>query len=580
MSDAWKLLVVDDEPDIHQVTKLALKHRLWRKRPFSITSAKSAAEAMALLKKEPDSFQVALVDVVMETDDAGLELCKFIRAQCPSSLRLILRTGQPGVAPEEYVLNEYDIDYYLSKSEATPDKLYSVARACLRSSQDIATLIAFGKQLQSFSRALQNISSLDDLLIFMIEGLRFLELKHSAKTAFVPDANANLAITGQQSLDTQAKTVEICTAIRRAAELGMPLDQIHAASTLGLGDTTFVVAFKTQVDETTTENTEGTDTARPTSQTAVLGGLYVELRPDLLTEKTTRDFHSDAVLFIDNWKIAYSTLRLQERLSRERLLREKMYYDRLQSIATMVTGVAHELNTPLGVSNTAASMIVTCANAVGSAAPGTPQLKEVVDDLSSSAQLLMKNIARAHDLVKSFKQLSASQLSDQRATMNLFEIVRDCVSSMTPETKKKKIVIDIASNADDDLSWDGYPGHLTQVVVNFIQNSIRYAYPDGTGGKIDVRLKRLDDPKAAKFRIEFQDYGKGVSAEILPRLFEPFVTSGRSIGGSGLGLAISRNIVTNLLHGTIECHSKSGEGAKFTVDIPTVIPEAPANKTN
>ena len=183
MTEFWNVLVVDDEPDVHQVTRLALKHKQWRKKGFNLVYASSAAEAKKTLGAHPnDFFHVALIDVVMETDQAGLQLCQYVRARLPSSLRIILRTGQPGVAPEEVVLNDYDIDFYLSKSEATPDKLHTVIRSCLRSSQDISTLLAFGKQLQSFTRALQSVSSLEDLLVFMREGLGFLELKHSAKS--------------------------------------------------------------------------------------------------------------------------------------------------------------------------------------------------------------------------------------------------------------------------------------------------------------------------------------------------------------------------------------------------------------
>lgn len=581
-ADTWNLLVVDDEPDVHEITNLALKHRQWRKRGFSVRSAMSAQEAIDLLKKDPSQFHVALVDVVMETDSAGLDLCKYIRLNCPPALRIVLRTGQPGVAPEEYVLNEYDIDYYLAKSEATPERLYSVARACLRSCQDISTLIAFGKQLQSFSRALQNVSTLDDLLVFMGEGLRFLELKHSVSTVFVHDSANNSAISGVTSLwDTPvagartARAMEISQAIRQAEEQKLPREQMHQGSGFGLGEGTFLITFQTQLEET-----PGRDLAPSAEyERAVNGGLFVEMRTDLMTEKTIRDFWADAMLFIDNWKIAYATLRLQERLARERLLREKMYYERLQSIATMVTGVAHELNTPLGVANTAGSMITNLAKTIATGAPGAAKT-EAMSDLSSSCDLLLKNLARAHELVRSFKQLSASQLSDQRTECDVVGIVKDCLSAMTPETRKRKLKVNVHPPAGERAPWNGFPGHLSQVLINFIQNTLRYAYADNEEGTVDIRVQSFEHNGRDYYRLEYQDYGKGVAKEVAGRIFEPFVTTGRAKGGTGLGLAISQNIVTNLLKGRIDCQSEPGKGATFTVEIPKVVEDEKRGSTS
>ena len=135
MQRNWNILVVDDEADVHTATQLALKYTTWKGRSFQITSAHSGEEATQLLSQDrtaAQNFDVAIVDVVMETDDAGLRLCEFIRQELSRSLRIILRTGQPGVAPEERILNDYDIDYYLSKGEVTKDRLFATVRACLR----------------------------------------------------------------------------------------------------------------------------------------------------------------------------------------------------------------------------------------------------------------------------------------------------------------------------------------------------------------------------------------------------------------------------------------------------------------
>lgn len=562
----WQILLVDDEPDVHSITGLILKQKRWRKVGFQLTSAYSQAEAMEVLSKQTD-FHVAIIDVVMEKETSGLELCEHIRRHCPSSLRIVLRTGQPGLAPEEAILNEYDIDYYLAKSDATPAKLYSVIRACLRSSQDISTLLAYGQQLQSFTKTLQDVSTVGDLLVFMREALNFLEAKHSALTVFNYDVSNFMQsfIADDVTMETgeHLDFVRLGKAIVECHNRDLPLLRAHPGDELGLSESFFVIPFEAH------EETGGSEGMIP--EDAVLGGLVFKLQPELLTQKTIQDFLSDAVLFIENWRIAFATVRLRERLAQEQLLRDQMYYERMESIATMVTGVAHELNTPLGVARTANSMVgEIVASLVAEHTGDTEEIEEIRGDLEDSCQLLERNLDRAQKLIKSFKQLSSSQLSDEQINIDLTELISDCLETMRPDLKKRGLVSTIHKDDGKDYNWNGYPGHLSQVVINMVQNVLRYAYDDDVEEpKVDIFVSRPND--GDRFRVEFVDYGKGVDADILPRIFDAFVTSARGEGGTGLGMAISRNIVVELLGGTITCDSKPGEGAKFIIDLPTVV---------
>ena len=120
----WKILIVDDEPDVHSMTRLALRDMRYRDRPLELLSAYSAAEGYAMLAEHPD-IAIVLLDVVMETDNAGLLLAGRIREELGNQLvRIVLRTGQPGQAPEEEVIVEYDINDYKSKTELTARKLF------------------------------------------------------------------------------------------------------------------------------------------------------------------------------------------------------------------------------------------------------------------------------------------------------------------------------------------------------------------------------------------------------------------------------------------------------------------------
>jgi signal transduction histidine kinase len=239
----------------------------------------------------------------------------------------------------------------------------------------------------------------------------------------------------------------------------------------------------------------------------------------------------------------------------------------------MVAGVAHEINTPLGVANTANSMLKVLVERLLKAPPGTPAAEKANASLADATDLMSRNILRAHRLVESFKKLSSGQLADRRSKVDLLAMVVDCMESMRPVTGKQGIELQVHA-PPEPLVWDGFGGHLSQVIINFIQNTVRYGYPEGTGGKVDIRL--TEDTERDLFRIEFEDYGKGVAPEVFGHLFEPFVTTGRDRGGTGLGLAITHNIVTNLLHGRVRCESEVGKGAKFTVELPRIVPsEAP-----
>ena len=136
-SGKWKVLIVDDEAEVHQVTKLALAKFRFEDKPLDIHSAHSAKEAKQLLIRHPE-FAMVLLDVVMETEDAGLQVVNFIRNEISNRLiRIVLRTGQPGVAPEEFVINNYDIDDYKSKTELTAQKLQTTLIASLRAYREL-----------------------------------------------------------------------------------------------------------------------------------------------------------------------------------------------------------------------------------------------------------------------------------------------------------------------------------------------------------------------------------------------------------------------------------------------------------
>ncbi|MEA3404906.1 MAG: DUF3369 domain-containing protein [Pseudomonadota bacterium] len=159
---SWRVLVVDDEPEVHKITKLVLESLTFEDQTVELSHAYSAEEAQILLQEQDSNqpFAVAFIDVVMETETAGLDLVKHIREQLDNHItRIILRTGQPGQAPEEAVIKEYDINDYKSKTELTANKLKTALYASLRSYRDIMTIEQHRAGLQKVLQAIANTRS-------------------------------------------------------------------------------------------------------------------------------------------------------------------------------------------------------------------------------------------------------------------------------------------------------------------------------------------------------------------------------------------------------------------------------------
>jgi signal transduction histidine kinase len=255
--------------------------------------------------------------------------------------------------------------------------------------------------------------------------------------------------------------------------------------------------------------------------------------------------------------------------ARTEILRQMTVRERLEGIAAMVTGITHDVSTPLGVACTAGSVVDEASRRLLTAELRDDDVRaELKEDLKDALDILTRSLDRARRLIDSFKQFSASQFSNERAKVQLADVVTDCVMVLRSELRRARIALEVHAPPDEDLRWDGFPGHLGRVLVNLLQNSMRYAFEPGKGGKVSIHLDRSVDGQG--FVLQYVDDGKGIEADVLPRIFDAFFTTGRTTGGTGLGLAISHNIVVNLLGGTIRCDSAPGHGTTFTITLPAV----------
>ncbi|MBL4857332.1 MAG: DUF3369 domain-containing protein, partial [Idiomarina sp.] len=166
-TEYWKILIVDDEPEVHAVTKLALNDFNFLGRGLKFYSAFSGEEAKRLIDEHPDAA-ILLLDVVMETDDAGLQVARYIREEADNHFtRIILRTGQPGQAPERTVIVNYDINDYKSKTELTAQKLFTAVMSSLRSYRDIMSIDQSRHGLEKIIAASANLYALQPMNSFV-----------------------------------------------------------------------------------------------------------------------------------------------------------------------------------------------------------------------------------------------------------------------------------------------------------------------------------------------------------------------------------------------------------------------------
>ncbi len=240
---------------------------------------------------------------------------------------------------------------------------------------------------------------------------------------------------------------------------------------------------------------------------------------------------------------------------------------KMASLGGLVAGVAHEINTPVGIGITAISSLIHESNRMAELYRtnkiSRKDFKEYLSSTNETALLIHKNLERTASLVQRFKQVSIDQSSELQREFYLKEYLEDVISSLHTELAEKNINIII--NCDETLKLNGYPGAIAQIYTNLISNSIIHGFKDKELGNISITVRETDE----QLEIEYKDNGKGIPEAILSKVFDPFVTSDPA-KGTGLGLHILYNLVTQKLNGTINCVSTPGEGAVFTIQLPKI----------
>jgi len=259
-------------------------------------------------------------------------------------------------------------------------------------------------------------------------------------------------------------------------------------------------------------------------------------------------------------------------LSLEMAQDELLRGEKLASLGRMVAGVAHELNTPIGNAAVTASSLRDYAQDMSTKMHKGPlkksDLTQFVATFLEGTDLLLRATERARDLVSSFKEVAVDQTSDRRRAFDLAQVASDVVRSMKPGLKGEPWQIQLA--VESGISCDGYPGAITQIITNLLENALRHAFSGREIGTIEIGAILLG---RGRFEMTVSDDGNGIAPEALGMIFDPFFTTRLGQGGSGLGLTIVHNLTTSVLGGGIKVESALGSGTRFVLNLPQTAPK-------
>ncbi|MBF0473466.1 MAG: hybrid sensor histidine kinase/response regulator [Nitrospirae bacterium] len=251
--------------------------------------------------------------------------------------------------------------------------------------------------------------------------------------------------------------------------------------------------------------------------------------------------------------------------SQERLVQS----EKMASLGLLVAGVAHEINTPVGVCTTAIShlhkMTKEITTSLNEQKMKKSDLTQFLTDSNEYCDIITKNLFRTSELVKSFKMVSADQTSSEKRVFNVKSYIEDILLSLSPKLKVTTHKLEI--NCPNDIEIDSYPGAFAQIITNLIMNSLIHAYSQEDSGIITIAITSNE----SEIFIDYSDNGKGIPEENLKKIFDPFFTTKRGSGGTGLGLHVVYNIICQTLKGGISCESVLGKGTTFKINLPKIL---------
>ncbi|WP_257169560.1 DUF3369 domain-containing protein [Bradyrhizobium sp. SRS-191] len=551
----WKIAVIDDDHAVHEGTRFALSDYSLNGQGLEILSAYSAAEGRTLMREHSDIAAV-LLDVIMETDVAGLELVEYIRNEIKNeTVRIILRTGQPGQAPERRVIVQYDINDYKAKTELTADKLFTSLTAALRSYQQLERMVQTRRGLEiiidaastlydfkSMQRLAEGVlTQIASLLNVDCAGILVLRDDGSPSEDFSVLAGSGCysrfsgAVTSR-SLDPDLRDMVEAAFRQRSNEFADHKTVLYLRTGSGR-EVVVLLQAERPLSETDRSLVEIFSSRLSIAFDNVI--LYQQLH-EANTQLEDRVAQRTRALMQANRRLSAQWLRLQ----------------RANGFKNEILGtVAHDLKNPLGVILGRTEMLTELI-ATGASADGiTSQIGHIRD--------AAKRLTSMVDHLISDAMADAFDITIRREPVDVAALIHEVVEANQPLALNKQQVI--AVSAPPQLSTMCDIDRIREAIDNLLSNAIKYS---PIGGRISVEVGGDGDNTI----IGITDQGAGLSPEDLGRLFGRFQrlsakpTAGES--STGLGLSIVKRIV-DMHGGEVTARSDGpGSGSTFTITLP------------
>ncbi|OKO84475.1 DUF3369 domain-containing protein [Bradyrhizobium sp. AS23.2] len=551
----WKIAVIDDDPAVHDGTRFALSDYSLNGQSLEILSAYSAAEGRRLMAEHSDIAAV-LLDVIMETDVAGLELVEFIRNEIKNeTVRIILRTGQPGQAPERRVIVQYDINDYKAKTELTADKLFTSLTAALRSHQQLERMVQTRRGLEIIIDAastLYDFKSMQRLAEGVLTQLASLLNVDCAGILVLRDnggVDPELSVlacsgcysrfigtTSSRALDPDLRELVEAAFQRRKNEFADHRSVIYLRTGSGR-EVVVLLQAERELSETDRSLVEIFSSRLSIAFDNVI--LYQQLQ-DANTQLEDRVAQRTRALMQANRRLSAQWLRLQ----------------RANGFKNEILGtVAHDLKNPLGVILGRTEMLKELISTGASSSGVVSQVDHIRD--------ATKRLTTMVDHLISDAMADAFDITIRREPVDVAALAKEVAEANQPLAVNKQQAISVTAPPNIVTMCD--TDRIREAIDNLISNAIKYS---PIGGKIGVAVTHESNDTI----VRVSDEGAGLSPEDIGRLFGRFQrlsakpTAGES--STGLGLSIVKRII-DMHGGEITAESDGpGKGSTFTITLP------------
>ena len=236
--------------------------------------------------------------------------------------------------------------------------------------------------------------------------------------------------------------------------------------------------------------------------------------------------------------------------------------EKMAALGNLVAGIAHEINTPIGVSLTASTFMKT---QIDSLLNGESKLtRKNLNSLKESSSMVINNIQKSTEIIRTFKQVTGETIVEKPRMLNMKNHIEETVNSVG--VYKDGIQAKVIINCSDHIEFKTYPMAFYHIFNNLINNTITHGFCGNENEKIEITINESED----QLLIIYQDNGSGMDSDTSSKIFEPFFTTKRGRGGTGLGMHIVYNIIVKLFKGDISCQSKPGKGTSFTMYLSPV----------